>query len=46
MSESETFYRRVQHGKRVRYEPVTEYEKLDSYHEGHYLVTIQPGSLR
>ena len=41
---SETFYRRVKHGKSVRYEPASEYETWDAYPEGHWLVTIRPGN--
>jgi len=40
---SETRYRRVVTGKRVRYEPVAEYCDLDQFPKGYHLLYITPG---
>ena len=40
---NETYYRRVQRGKSVRYEPVLAHETWDGYPEGYWLVHIRPG---
>ena len=39
-----TLYEKVMEGKRVRYVPVSEREQWDSWPEGHYLVSVKPGS--
>ncbi len=39
-----TLYEKVMDGKRVRYVPVSEREQWDSWPEGHYLVSVKPGS--
>ena len=39
----DTLYRKVQTGKRVRYEPVAEHVQWDAFPAGAHLVLVQPG---
>jgi len=40
---TDTLYRKVQTGKRVRYEPVAEHMRWDAFPAGAHLVLVQPG---